>query len=355
MKVIYILPSLKTTGGTAAKIVRLIKYSKYGSIVFVPQNDSDKDYFQFYEHPNVELFIYDADKGFFKTLKVLIKIAKEKNAKIFHTFFPNGYYLATIASLFMKNTKVVRSMEGAVQRRLTIKICSILCLLKTDLVINISKYIQNYYSFFEKFKKKCIIYNSVNHIGDAYLFQNTQNEICELITLSGINEHKNIPLFPELSRILKNKGFKHHITICGDGPMRGFLETKIKEYGLENNITLTGNIAEPLPYLYNSNIYIHPANNEGFGLSVAEAMAIGMPIIVSDRGALPELIDDEVNGLVRGWQDYDAWADAVIRLHNDKTLREKLGGAAIEKYQQNFTPEIYAKNMDAAYDELLNQ
>jgi glycosyltransferase involved in cell wall biosynthesis len=101
-------------------------------------------------------------------------------------------------------------------------------------------------------------------------------------------------------------------------------------------------------------IYVHPAYAEGFGISVAEAMMAGKPIIVSDAGALPEVIGKETEaGLIINPFDAKMWADTILSLIHDRELSKSLGDNAKIRAENEFTIEKYFNNYKNFYLSLI--
>ena len=175
-----------------------------------------------------------------------------------------------------------------------------------------------------------------------------------LFDTAGLTEWKNIRVLVDAVYVLVNEyGQKNvFLYVAGDGPDRAYLESKIKELNLTNNIFLLGYQKNIWRLLKSCNIFVHPAYAEGFGVAIAEAMMEGKAIVVSDAGALPELIENEKSGLVISPFDARAWADAIMRLVNNPELACKLGINAQKIANERFSVDVYAKNYDAVYQSL---
>jgi glycosyltransferase involved in cell wall biosynthesis len=107
----------------------------------------------------------------------------------------------------------------------------------------------------------------------------------------------------------------------------------IKELGLESEVfSFPAVNDESLVGLYNAcDIYTHPANNEHLGMAILEAMACGKPVVAQRNGGVPELIDDNVNGLCFKTDSVDNMAFCVERLIGKSDLRAEFGKNALEK------------------------
>jgi glycosyltransferase involved in cell wall biosynthesis len=139
-------------------------------------------------------------------------------------------------------------------------------------------------------------------------------------------------------RILIQKGYrvKCILTCSKDRRTPSFhplVNRIIKELGLESEVfSFPAVNDESLVGLYNAcDIYTHPANNEHLGMAILEAMACGKPVVAQRNGGVPELIDDNVNGLCFKTDSVDNMAFCVERLIGKSDLRAEFGKNALEK------------------------
>ena len=100
-------------------------------------------------------------------------------------------------------------------------------------------------------------------------------------------------------------------------------------------------------------MFVHPSYAEGFGIVIPEAMLAEKPIIVSNAGALPELIENEVSGLVVEPHNAEQWADAILRIIDNPQLAEKLAHNGKDRAIKKFSKEKYTVNYEKLYKELL--
>ena len=124
---------------------------------------------------------------------------------------------------------------------------------------------------------------------------------------------------------------------------------KIETKHLGDYIYLLGYRTDSEVFLNDCDIFVHPCYVEGFGIAVAEAMMAAKPIIVANSGALPELIDDGKSGLSVDPFDANTWAEAILKLMEDKNMADKFGKNAKEKAQNEFSIEKYVFNYHNLY------
>jgi alpha-1,3-rhamnosyl/mannosyltransferase len=91
---------------------------------------------------------------------------------------------------------------------------------------------------------------------------------------------------------------------------------------------------------------VYPSIYEGFGLALTEAMAMGCPLIASDRTALPEVVGDA--GILLDPDDVEGWADAMLRLLGDVSLRAQLIASGRERVR-SLSPEEAARRQVEVY------
>jgi len=107
-------------------------------------------------------------------------------------------------------------------------------------------------------------------------------------------------------------------------------------------------------FLSQCSVYVHPANLEGFGMAVVEAMSYKCPIIVSNSCALPELIVNGESGFVVSTYDAQAWCNKIEELLSNQNKMDYLGDNAHERFCSYFSTEIYVKTLDTIYSKLSN-
>ena len=106
-------------------------------------------------------------------------------------------------------------------------------------------------------------------------------------------------------------GIQCKCVIVGDGPLRTELLEQSQKLGLSDHIFFEGFRAEVLPYLQAANVFILTSRSEGLPLSILEAMACGLPCIVTNVGGNAEAVTDKADGLVVPPESADAVAGAI--------------------------------------------
>lgn len=129
----------------------------------------------------------------------------------------------------------------------------------------------------------------------------------------------------------------------------------IREHGIEDRVSFTGRLSteQLVRYYSSSEIAVTASVYEGFGLPCAEAMSCGTPVIVTNAGALPEIVGDDGAGMLVPPADPGALAMAIKHLMADRPLREKMGQAARKRIEDCFSWEHAAKKTLEVYEEVL--
>jgi colanic acid/amylovoran biosynthesis glycosyltransferase len=146
------------------------------------------------------------------------------------------------------------------------------------------------------------------------------------------------------------------LLIVGEGPERDRIEFTIQDLGLANHVQLLGKLDpdKVLETLHQCDIFFHASLSEGIANSVVEAMACGLPVVCTDCGGMAEAIQGGVEGILTPTRDPDSAAQALIRLIDEPSLREKMGMAGRERVLNQFSIEIQANKFSELYELLLN-
>lgn len=143
--------------------------------------------------------------------------------------------------------------------------------------------------------------------------------------------------------------------ICfGSGSLGGELAQELKNSGMTAHVQMGGFRTDVPQCLAALDIYTQPSRSEGLGTSVLEAGAAGLPIVASDSGGIPDIIEHEVTGLLAPVEDHQALADGLVRMIQDRDLRVRLGLAARERVKRIFSVETLVANTDRLYRDLLS-
>ncbi len=143
-----------------------------------------------------------------------------------------------------------------------------------------------------------------------------------ILYVGRLSKEKGVDKFLEMVHTLPSPW---RIAIVGTGPEEAALKER---FGKRSDVVFVGHAAgDALAAWYRrASIVVVPSQfYEPFGIVVIEALSYGVPVIASNRGALPEIIDHEETGLIVPADDGDAWRSAITRLITDERLRHTMG------------------------------
>lgn len=147
-----------------------------------------------------------------------------------------------------------------------------------------------------------------------------RNEKWWLVTVGRLTEIKGMDIIPEVALKLKKNGIDFCWSIIGKGYLTPYLEKKIKEYNLEEEIILEGEKENPYPYYSSCDIYVQPSRTEGYCISLAEARMFYKPVVVTDFSGAREQLADGMYGKIVPF-GADTLNEGIIELINNEELR----------------------------------
>ncbi len=143
------------------------------------------------------------------------------------------------------------------------------------------------------------------------------------------------------------------LTIIGDGPDRARIEALIVERHLADRVHLSGWLSDITPVLLGGSIYVSAAQDEGFGLSIAQAMAAGLPVVAMDTGAVSELVTKDISGLLVPAGNRDAMINAVRQLINNPAQARTMGTNGRALIARDFRTHQMTDAVRQIYSQLL--
>jgi len=142
------------------------------------------------------------------------------------------------------------------------------------------------------------------------------------------------------------------LVLSGDGELRPQIEQQINELDLTKFIHLPGFLQqeELLPYFAHANCFIHASIQEQWGLVVNEAMAAGLPVIVSNRcGCFEDLVIEGVNGFGFDPKNQQALTQLMLKMNSQEVDLVAMGGASLQHIQK-YSPDYFAQGLMQAVE-----
>ena len=128
-------------------------------------------------------------------------------------------------------------------------------------------------------------------------------------------------------RRIRDQCAEARLWILGIGPLEGPLRAMCRSFGLEDSVRFAGFAEDLVAQLMLADVQVHPARDEGVPLAVCAGMGVGLPIVASAVGGLPEILESDRGVLVRS-DDESAFVEAVVGMIRDPARRRQLGLAA---------------------------
>lgn len=302
----------------------------------------------------------------FKALSKIIKILKQEAPDIVHT---HSSLTARLAARFVKNCKIVftrhsvfpvskwiknipgRWVNKFVNESLSDRIIAVaeaakenltdggVSTKKIDVVLNgVERIEKNSEQANKELKKKLGIADDEFVIG----------------ILARLNKVKGHEYFIDAAKlILDEKKIKAKFLIMGTGEEEETLKQKVKDLGLEKDIIFTGFINNVKDYINIFDLQVNCSyGTEATSLALLEGMSIGIPAVVTNYGGNPGVIKNGENGYLVPIKTPKDTADAIVRVLTNDDLRSYMTRRCVEMYEEKFTVQTYARNIEKIYEEM---
>lgn len=359
-RILNVISAVTPMGGTITKLRALMKASRHQHYLYHPGYEENRREIEqempYYLSINVPTFYGIHNRNVWKHVWEIHRIIREHGIDIVHFYFHFENTFAPLIRVLHPRVKLVRSIVGFdkelpfLRRTLVGMSLSVV----PDCVF-ISQYIKRLYEeTYPLLKKKRtrIIYNGAVNVKPLSMPLEGRNI---LVTTSGLCERKNVGVLIEAMNLIRNHHGREDVKlyILGDGPERETIKERVERYGLKEQVVLVGYTTNVPVYLNRCAVYVHPATTEGFGIAVTEAMEMHCPCIVSDRGALPELVQNGENGFVVSAFDAQEWAEKILRLWDDTALRLQWAENSHRRAVEQFSLRSFITRHDEMYDEIM--
>jgi L-malate glycosyltransferase len=164
--------------------------------------------------------------------------------------------------------------------------------------------------------------------------------------------HKGQRYLVEAAHLVVQQIPDARFVILGEGELREHLEKQVHEHHLEKHVLLPGFRTDVLGCIKGFDLFVMSSVTEGLGTSLLDAMACARPIVATRAGGIPEIVEDEVNGLLVPPRDARSLAAAIVRALKDARLRQEMGDAGLARVHERFTVERMVEQTADVYGSL---
>lgn len=287
-----------------------------------------------------------------KAIKKIKEIAKQEKVNLAHLHSTRAGIIGTLAvknlgipiiyteHLFTKDyipvNKLIYIYQQTALKYLSRNITKVIAVSNAVKKILVDKKI------FEKDKVE-VIYNGISLRLVAYSLRSEfKNDQLTIGSIGALTEIKGYKYLVKAVQDIDNV----KLEIIGEGKDLRMLKSIDKK----NKVKFLGFQKDIVSYLNKWNIYVQPSLSESFGLTIAEAMTTGLPIIATNVGGISELVDN--CGILISTKNEKLLANAIIELRDNSQLRTKLGQQGKERIKKYFLLELMIDKTEKLYERL---
>ncbi len=306
--------------------------------------------------------------GYYNLLRIaaLARMMKKEKFHIIHT---HGYFAGTfgrLAAILAGVPVIIAHIHSTYYEygRRNLLIERFLSLF-TDRIICISKAVERFITVNEKIRKEKtrLIYNAVtppDKLLDDHMKKNIRASLgldagaVVIAVVASLTANKGHGILLTAFRDIFMSHPSVRLLIIGDGPLREQIEASTRQLMIDQAVVFTGIRKDVFDLLQIADIFVLPTQiREGLGVALIEAMAVGLPVIGTSIGGIPEVIQEGVNGFLVSPGSTEQLAEAIRMLVDDQALRTGMGIRGRQVYEEKFTMSKMTELVETMYDELL--
>ena len=298
----------------------------------------------------------------------LYKLFKKEDFTIIHTHSSKAGLLARLAAVLNKTPIVIHTIHGfafndfmnALKKNFFIYVEKLLAKW-TDVLITVSnlnkkKIIDLNIAHENKIKN---IYSGIdlslftNKRNDDFRKElNLENDHLLLGSVGRLSDQKDPITMIEAFGIISKPFPNAHLALVGDGELKGKILEKIDKLKLNGKVHLIGNKNNPWSVYHSMDLFIMSSIYEGLGRSITEALSCGVPVVCTDVEGVPEIVRDNITGILVPPKDANKLADGIIRTLNDMETAKKMAEEGRRFVKDNFDVNKMVNDIDSLYNTL---
>ncbi len=297
-------------------------------------------------------------RGYFRHLGKIKKLVNKLRPDLIHAHYSTGFGLWGYYSKFhpylisVWGSDIIGFPDNFIKRIFLRKI-----LTSADFITATSNYLKKQtLRLYPQLESKISIIPFGVEIPEAFADRKSD----DIVRLVYIKKHEKIygpdVLLAAMQKVIRIKP-SIHLTLAGRGSMTAELRQQSKQLGIENSVDFCGfiNSDEISSFLSQYDIMVMPSLQESFGVAVLEASAVGLPVVASNIGGVPEVLISEKTGILVPPGRAEKLSQAIIRLAENAELRRTMGQAGRKMVAEKFRWEVSLDKMAELYERLVSE
>ena len=282
----------------------------------------------------------------------ILKFAKICKCDIIHSHGYKSNILLGLMPKFFKNPPIISTLHGwtSTEKLSKIRLFELLDLFSlkfVNAVVVVSRAMQSHPGLKKSKLKLQEVNNGIPEIyfNDADLNKNIQTFCSKSFVIGAIgrlSKEKGFEYLVNALYLLCKKNISARLIIIGEGPARRRLESNIRDMKLQDKVLMPGYMDSAKQYLPNFDVFVISSVTEGLPITLLEAMQAKTPVVATKVGGIPYVLENNESGLLIKPRSPDAIAQAVIALHNNKQLADKLTSKAYHRVITDFSSKAMA-------------
>lgn len=267
--------------------------------------------------------------------------------------FMVNVYIFTLTALLFRRVKVIISERNDPRKhKLPIRFMRKLLIWRAQRIVVQTRDIAEYFPKLIQ-NRIDVVYNPIS---EKYLWKSacSDNKSKIIVTVGRLSPQKNHKMLINAFFVINKYYPEYQLHIYGDGEARKETESYIKSKGLSGSIILKGNSSTLETILPKAEIFVLSSDYEGMSNALIEAMYVGLPIVTTSVSGTKDLIENGENGFVVPIRDEKAFINAVLKLIENKDLRERFSQKGVDIINK-VQPSIIFKQWDDIITQVWNK
>ena len=202
-------------------------------------------------------------------------------------------------------------------------------------------------------EKILVIYNSVNEsedrlrAGSSFAFRGNNGVV--IGNAGRLSREKGQTTLIRMASMLKARNIDFSLIIAGEGNMKKTLTEMVKHAGIEKHVSFMGFQGDMDNFYSSLDIFVLTSHYEGCSNSLLEAMHFGKPIVAYNNSSIPEIVENNVNGLLAENENLEDLCNKVALLAADRELRIRFGKAGSLRLKEKFSMQKSLNQLEALF------